>query len=41
LWTDINKRLSSKWPVITKRKSALPDAEEWNGKPNKLDLLEE
>ena len=41
LWTDINKRLSAKWPVITKRKAALPDAEEWNGKPNKLDLLEE
>ena len=41
LWTDINKRLSTKWPVITKRKAPLPDAEEWNGKPNKLDLLEE
>jgi ferredoxin len=40
-WTEINGRLSKKWPVITKRKDALPDAEEWNGKPNKLDLLEE
>jgi ferredoxin len=40
-WTEINGRLSKKWPVITKRKAALPDAEEWNGKPNKLDLLEE
>jgi ferredoxin len=41
LWTDINKRLSAKSPVITKSKAALPEAEEWNGKPNKLDLLEE
>jgi ferredoxin len=40
-WVDINKRLSTKWPNITKKKSALPDAEEWNGKPNKIDLLEE
>jgi ferredoxin len=40
-WVDINKRLSSKWPNITKKKSALPDAAEWNGKPNKIDLLEE
>jgi len=40
-WTELNGRLSKKWPVITKRKAALPDAEEWNGKPNKLDLLEE
>jgi ferredoxin len=40
-WVDLNKRLSAKWPNISKKKSALPDAEEWNGKPNKLDLLEE
>jgi ferredoxin len=40
-WVDTNKRLSTKWPNITKKKSALPDAEEWNGKPNKIDLLEE
>jgi len=40
-WVDLNKRLSTKWPNISKKKPALPDAEEWNGKPNKLDLLEE
>ena len=28
------------WKSITKRKAALPDADEWNGKPNKVDLLE-
>ena len=40
-WTEINSRLSKKWPVITKKKPALPDAELWKDKPNKLDLLEE
>ena len=40
-WVDLNKRLSSKWPNITKKKSALQDAAECNGKPNKLDQLEE
>ncbi len=41
MWRDLNKRLSLKWPVITKKKSALPDHEEWNNKPDKLNLLEE
>jgi ferredoxin len=41
LWLEINTRLSNKWSVITKKKSAPPDAEEWKDKPNKLDLLEE
>jgi len=40
-WTEINKRLSIKWPNITKKKDPLPDHNEWLGKPNKLDLLEE
>jgi ferredoxin len=40
-WTELNTRLAKKWPAITKRKAALPDAEEWKDKPNKLDLLEE
>jgi ferredoxin len=41
LWFDLNSRLAKKWPAITKKKPALPDAEEWKDKPNKLDLLEE
>jgi len=41
VWFDLNKRLSEKWPNIKKKKAALPDAEEWNGRPNKLPLLEE
>lgn len=40
-WTDLNQRLSNKWPNITKKKAALPNAEEWKDKPAKLDLLEE
>ena len=40
-WTDLNKRLSNKWPGITKKKDPLPDHEKWNGVPDKLNLLEE
>lgn len=40
-WIDLNTRLSEQWPNITKKKDALPDAAEWNGKPNKLNWLEE
>lgn len=40
-WTDLNRRLSLKWPNISKKKSALPDAEQWKDTPNKLNLLEE
>lgn len=37
---ELNRDLSGKWPVITERKEAPPDAEEWDGKSGKLDLLE-
>lgn len=40
LWRGINASMSVKWPKITKKKPALPDAEKWNGVPNKLNLLE-
>ena len=40
-WYDLNQQLSLKWPVITVKKEALPDAEAWADKPNKIDLLEE
>ena len=36
----LNAELSPLWPVINKRKDPLPDATEWDGKPNKLPLLE-
>ncbi len=36
----INEELSREWPVITERKDPPPDAEEWEGKENKRELLE-
>ncbi len=38
---EINERLSQKWPVITEKKDAPDDAAEWEGKTDKLSLLEE
>ena len=40
-WLDLNARLAAEWPVITEKKDPRPDAEEWNGKPDKLPLLSE
>ena len=40
-WLEINTRLSSNWPVITKKKAALPDADKWDGVEDKLKHLEE
>ncbi|WP_417672034.1 ferredoxin FdxA [Roseibium sp.] len=40
-WIELNARLAEKWLVITERIDPLPDADEWNGKPGKLDLLSE
>jgi len=40
-WTETNRRLSKKWPNITKKKDPLPDHDLWNGKPDKIKLLEE
>jgi ferredoxin len=37
---QLNAELALKWPLITEVQSSLPDAEEWNGKEGKLDLLE-
>ena len=41
LWRDINARTSKKWPVITVKKEALPDADFFNGQSGKLKDLEE
>lgn len=40
VFLEINADLSKIWPTITRQKPALPDAAEWDGKPNKRDLLE-
>ena len=39
-YLELNAELSREWPVITEQKDPLPDAEEWDGKPNKLQYLE-
>jgi len=37
---DLNAELSPRWPVITEKKDAPEDAQEWDGKPDKLQYLE-
>jgi len=37
---EINAELAQQWPVINKKKEAPPDAEDWDGKPDKLQYLE-
>ena len=37
---QLNNELSQKWPVITRSKDPLPEAAEWDGKPNKLPQLQ-
>ena len=36
----INADLAKSWPVITEKKPAPADAKDWQGKPDKLKLLE-
>lgn len=38
---ELNAQLTPKWPVITESKEHPADAEEWDGKPDKLALLEQ
>ena len=35
-----NAELAPLWPVLARKKPALPDAGKWDGVPNKLPLLE-
>jgi ferredoxin len=37
---QLNAELAKQWPVITEKKEAPADAKEWEGKPDKLRLLE-
>ena len=37
---ELNAELSREWPVITEQKDPPEDAEQWDGKPGKLPLLE-
>ncbi len=36
-WIELNREYSEKWPVITKIKPALPEAEEYKTVKNKLE----
>lgn len=36
----ISAELAPQWPVLTEKKPAPADADEWNGVPDKLPLLE-
>ena len=38
-YIEINAKLAKVWPVITARKDPLPDADKFNGEPNKRELL--
>ncbi|MEZ8824831.1 ferredoxin FdxA [Vibrio amylolyticus] len=40
VFIKLNEDLAEIWPNITEVKPAPDDAEEWNGVPNKLDMLE-
>ena len=39
-YIELNAELSEAWPVITEKKEALEDADEWAEKTGKLELLE-
>lgn len=39
-FTPLNAELAKQWPSLTRSKPAPPDADDWNGKPGKLPLLE-
>ena len=39
-FTALNAELSPLWPVLTEQEAPPDDATEWDGKPNKLALLE-
>ncbi|PMJ89748.1 ferredoxin FdxA [Vibrio sp. 10N.261.55.A7] len=40
VFIKLNEDLAEIWPNITEVKPAPDDADEWNGVPNKLDMLE-
>jgi ferredoxin len=37
---ELNAELAESWPNITEKQDPPEDAEDWDGKPNKLELLE-
>jgi len=39
-YVALNAELAKEWPVITEKKDAPADADEWKGKKHKIDYLE-
>lgn len=39
-YLELNAELAKQWPVLSEKKDALPDADEWNGVEDKLKYLE-
>ncbi|MFO7592747.1 MAG: ferredoxin family protein [Pseudomonadota bacterium] len=37
---ELNAELAKGWPVLSEKKDPLPDADEWNGAPDKMQYLE-
>jgi len=40
VFIQLNAELTAIWPAISEKKAPAPDAEEWDGVPDKLELLE-
>ena len=40
-WLEINTKYSDIWPNVTQKREPFPDAEDWDGKPEKIALLSE
>ena len=40
-WLEINTKFAAEWPNLTRKGDQLPDADEWNGKPDKEGMLSE
>ena len=38
-WTELNATYATQWPNITEKTDAPADADDWNGKDGKRDLL--
>ncbi len=36
-WVEINRKYAKQWPVITKKKDALPEAKDFDGMKNKYE----
>lgn len=40
VFRELNKELAEKWPTIRYQQAALPEADAWKGRANKIELLQ-